>query len=309
MRNTFAEHLLVRAKEDKSIILITGDLGYGVLDKFQKELPNQFINTGVAEQSMMSMAAGLASRGYRPFVYSIANFPTFRCLEQIRNDVCYMNNPVTIVSVGAGLSYGPLGYTHHAIEDLAVLRVFPNLKIYSPSGPSETIFSINEVLTSTAPSYLRLGKGGERNLSLANFDTLSSINVIQKGPSGVICWTGAVGAIVFEALASLAAQDIFPTLISVPILSNQSLRRVLKVANGAPLLSLEEHVLPGGFGSWLLEIANCENYVGSIGRIGINSKNHGLIGSQDFLLSESNISAKHITTAFMQLISDSPKLR
>lgn len=307
MRNTFAEHLLVRAKEDKSIILITGDLGYGVLDRFQEELPNQFINAGVAEQSMMSMAAGLASRGYRPFVYSIANFPTFRCLEQIRNDVCYMKNPVTIVSVGAGLSYGPLGYTHHAIEDLAVLRVLPNLEIYSPSGPSETIFAINELLASSTPSYLRLGKGGERELNLANFSTLSSINVIQKGPSGVICWTGAVGAIVFDALESLAAQNIFPTLISVPILSDESLRKVLSVANGAPLLSLEEHVLSGGFGSWLLEIANSENYVGSIGRIGINSKNYSLIGSQDFLLSQSNITAKHITTAFMQLIESSAK--
>jgi transketolase len=306
MRNTFAEHLLVRAKEDSSIILITGDLGYGVLDKFQKELPHQFINAGVAEQSMMSMAAGLASRGYRPFVYSIANFPTFRCLEQIRNDVCYMKNPVTIVSVGAGLSYGPLGYTHHAIEDLAVLRVLPNLEIYSPSGPSETIFAINELLNSNAPSYLRLGKGGERELNSGNLHALSSLNVIQKGPSGVICWTGAVGAIAFDALTSLAAQSIFPTLISVPSLSDESLRKVLRIADGAPLLSLEEHVLPGGFGSWLLEIANSDNYLGSIGRIGINSKNYSLVGSQDFLLSQSNISAKDIAVAFMQLIGNSP---
>ena len=307
MRNTFAEHLLVRAKEDASIILITGDLGFGVLDKFQKALPHQFINAGVAEQSMMSMAAGLASRGYRPFVYSIANFPTFRCLEQIRNDVCYMKNPVTIVSVGAGLSYGPLGYTHHAVEDIAVLRILPNLEIYSPSGPSETIFAINQLLASNAPSYLRLGKGGERELNSNNLDGLSSINVIQKGSSGVICWTGAVGSIVFDALTLLVAQSIFPTLISVPYLSDDSLRKVLKVADGAPLLSLEEHVLPGGFGSWLLEIANSDNYLGSIGRIGINSKNYSLVGSQDFLLSESNISAKDIVLAFMQLIGKAPK--
>ena len=144
-------------------------------------------------------------------------------------------------------------------------------------------------------------------MSLANFDTLTSLNVIQEGPSGIICWTGAVGAVVFDALASLAAQDIFPTLISVPFLSNDSLRKVLELADGTPLLSLEEHVLPGGFGSWLLEIANSDNYVGLIGRIGINSKNYSIIGSQDFLLSESNITAKHIATAFMQLIDDSLK--
>ena len=179
--------------------------------------------------------------------------------------------------------------------------------MHSPSGPSETIFAINELLTSNAPSYLRLGKGGERELNSENLDGLSSINVIQKGSSGVICWTGAVGSIVFDALTSLVTQSIFPTLISVPSLSDDSLRKVLRVADGAPLLSLEEHVLPGGFGSWLLEIANSDNYLGSIGRIGINSKNYSLVGSQDFLLSESNISAKDIVVAFMQLIGNSPK--
>jgi len=161
LRNAFATQLLDIARADSSILLITGDLGYGVLDRFQQELPEQFINAGVAEQTMMSMAAGLAASGYRPFVYSIANFPTFRCLEQIRNDVCYMDNPVTIVSVGAGLVYGVHGYSHHAVEDLAIIRSLPNITIYSPCDSVETKYSVNKILESKHPAYLRLGKGGE----------------------------------------------------------------------------------------------------------------------------------------------------
>jgi transketolase len=113
VRNTFVDELLRQAKTDESILLLSGDLGYGVVDKFQRELPEQFINFGVNEQSMMGAAAGLAASGYKPFVYSIGNFPTFRCLEQVRNDVAYMNLNVTIVALGAGFAYGTAGYSHH----------------------------------------------------------------------------------------------------------------------------------------------------------------------------------------------------
>ncbi|MFN3077751.1 MAG: transketolase, partial [Alphaproteobacteria bacterium] len=137
MRDAFIESLLEEARKDQNIILITGDLGFGVLDKFQKELPNQFINSGVNEQAMMGLAAGLASTGKRVFVYSIGNFPTLRCLEQIRNDICFMDNSVVVVSVGAGYAYGPQGYTHHTLEDIAVMRALPNLEVIVPADPIE----------------------------------------------------------------------------------------------------------------------------------------------------------------------------
>ena len=142
MRDTFVKTLLAEAKVDPNVVLITGDLGFGVLEEFEKELPSQFINSGVAEQSMIGLASGIASTGKRVFVYSIGNFPTIRALEQIRNDVCYMNNPVVIVAVGSGYSYGSQGYTHHALEDIAAMRALPNMNVVSPADPVET-----EVLT------------------------------------------------------------------------------------------------------------------------------------------------------------------
>ena len=167
MRDTFVKTLLEEAKTDKNIILMTGDLGYGVLDTFQNELPGQFINSGVNEQTMMGMAAGYASTGKRVFVYSIANFPTLRPLEQIRNDVCLMDNPVVVVSVGAGYAYGSQGYTHHALEDIAVLRALPNMEVIVPADPYETRELTLLIIASRKPTYLRLGKSNEPTIHTA----------------------------------------------------------------------------------------------------------------------------------------------
>lgn len=129
MRNVFIEELVAQAEIDENIVLIVGDLGYSVVEPFASKFPSRFINAGVAEQNMMGLAAGMASEGLQVFVYSIANFPTFRCAEQIRNDVAYHGLPVTVVAVGGGVAYGNLGYSHHAIQDYALLRSFPNMLI------------------------------------------------------------------------------------------------------------------------------------------------------------------------------------
>ena len=302
MRNTFAKHLLKEAKKDKLILLITGDLGFGVLDDFQKELPGQFINAGVAEQSMMSLSAGLASQGYKPFVYSIANFPTFRCLEQIRNDVCYMNNPVAIVSVGAGLGYGVHGYTHHAVEDITIIRALPNINLFSPSDSFETEYCLQSILSSRKPSYLRLGKGGESNLGNGLQGQISDATIYQDGPDGVLCWTGAIGANVLKATELLKEFGVMPTLISLPVLSPTSLGQVLIKAAGSPILTIEEHVLPGGLGSWLLEIAADQRYTGLIDRLGVSDHINSQIGSQSYLIEKANLGPNSIAEKFKSLM-------
>lgn len=303
MRNSFAKHLLALAHEDESILLITGDLGYGVLDEFQKQLPGQYINSGVAEQSMMSMAAGLASRGYRPFVYSIANFPTFRCLEQIRNDVCYMQNPVTVVAVGAGLGYGVHGYTHHAVEDIAVMRAMPNMQIYSPADSLETNHCVDLILADRSPAYLRLGKGGEPLINSKPIEPQARNIIIDQGPDGVICWTGGIGAKAINAAAILSEIGIKPTLISVPVLSERSISHLLATADGRAILSLEEHTLSGGFGSWILEVASDEGYVGTINRVGVTRETNTQIGSQNYLLEYSGLSPEAISSRFQELLN------
>jgi len=158
MRNTFVHHLIEKAEADERVFLVVGDLGFSVVEGFVERFPDRFLNAGVAEQNMTSIAAGLAREGYRPFTYSIANFSTMRCLEQIRNDVCYHKLPVCVVAVGGGYMYGPLGPTHHATEDIAVMRALPGMRVFVPFGTASTRSAVDEILAEDKPAYLRLGR-------------------------------------------------------------------------------------------------------------------------------------------------------
>lgn len=162
MRKAFIQELIEQARTDPSLFLVVGDLGYSVVEPFEREFPDRFLNAGIAEQNMTGVAAGLASEGYHVLTYSIANFPTLRCIEQIRNDICYHRLPVTIVTVGGGLAYGSQGYSHHGREDLAMMRVLPGMTVVAPGDPVETALALRELLKlKEGPGYLRLGKTRE----------------------------------------------------------------------------------------------------------------------------------------------------
>ena len=158
MRNTFIDHLIRKAGHDPSVFLVVGDLGFSVVEPFVQQFPERFLNAGVAEQNMTALAAGLAKEGFHSFTYSIANFTTLRCLEQIRNDVCYHRLPVCVVSVGGGFMYGNLGPTHHATEDIAVMRALPHMRVFVPFSKTSTRQAIDEILSEPGPAYLRLGR-------------------------------------------------------------------------------------------------------------------------------------------------------
>ena len=165
MRTTFINTLLELADEDDRIYLLCGDLGYSVLEPFFERFPDRFINVGVAEQNMIGIAAGLAQSGYVVFCYSIANFPTLRCLEQIRNDVCYHDCNVNIVSVGGGVAYGAQGYSHHAVEDLAVMRALPNMVVAAPGDPLEVRSLTCALVNHPGPGFFAPGQGGRSNFA------------------------------------------------------------------------------------------------------------------------------------------------
>jgi transketolase len=158
MRNRFVDELVARAASDERVFLVVGDLGYSVVEPFSDRFPGRFLNVGVAEQNMTGIAAGLAREGYKVFTYSIANFPTLRCLEQIRNDVCYHGLDVTIAAVGGGFMYGTLGASHHATEDIGILRVLPGMRVYAPGLPEQMPAVVDEILSGQGPAYLRLGR-------------------------------------------------------------------------------------------------------------------------------------------------------
>ena len=248
MRTAFIEELIVQARIYPGIFLIVGDLGYSVVEPFAAEFPDRFLNAGVAEQNMTGVAAGLASEGYHVFTYSIANFPTLRCLEQIRNDVCYHRLPVTVVAVGAGLAYGNLGYSHHGVQDLACLRGFPGLALHSPGDPGEARQAVRHLAAHPGPSYLRLGKAGERQLHSLPVSVLEPTLVRACGASLALVATGSILGEAFDAAELLAARGILCDVFSFGCPSAEAPYWVPQLAAYRTLLTIEEHVGPGGLG-------------------------------------------------------------
>ncbi len=302
MRDTFVKTLLEAAKKDPDIILMTGDLGYGVLDNFEKELPGQFINSGVNEQAMMGMAAGYASTGKRVFVYSIGNFPTLRCLEQIRNDVCLMNNPVVVVSVGAGYAYGSQGYTHHALEDIAVLRALPNMEVIVPADPAETRELTLSIIASKKPTYLRLGKSKEPAIHTGPLKiTVGAINEISGGESGTLLFAGSVGTLALAAAKELASAGIHVAVASMPFISYIDIDYIGKALIKGPVIVIEEHSYRGGVGAAVLEAMNAAHLQGAIGLIAADQNNLSQIGDQNFLRQANGISVEKIVQRFNAL--------
>lgn len=280
MRTAFIEELIKAARENEKVFLIVGDLGYGVVEAFANEFPDRFINAGVAEQNMMGMAAGIASEGFHVFVYSIANFPTFRCAEQIRNDVAYHNLSVTVVSVGGGLSYGALGYSHHAIQDYGLVRMMPNMLIATPADPLEVRGCMEYLLQNPAPSYLRLGKAGEPSFHdcVPILRPGSWVAIRQnKKKSRIACLVtgGALGG----ALESFPKDYDFFT---IPLWGmGYKSQQPEQLGRYDVVLAVEDHLIDCGMGSWLLEaIADSEKCETKIKTIGLNAKVTGMAACQ-----------------------------
>lgn len=288
MRTAFIQALTARAKTNRRIFLVVGDLGYSVVEPFAKEFPDRFLNAGVAEQNMTGMAAGLAAEGFHVFTYSIANFPTLRCLEQVRNDICYHNLPVTVVAVGAGLAYGNLGYSHHAVQDIAALRGMPNITIASPADPNETRACLDHLLARPGPSYLRLGKAGEPTLHHAMPHVVRPIQVIDGSASLALCATGSVLCVAIEAATLLQREGVTPAVYSVPLLAPTSAIDLMEIWKHRNVVTIEEHVLAGGFGSLMRELAPDGVRIRSLG---VDSQLPGVVGSQVFLRSAHGLTA------------------
>lgn len=288
MRKIFINQLVKAATKNKKIVLIVGDLGYGIVEPFKEKFPKRFFNAGVSEQSMAGIAAGLALKGFHVFIYSIANFPTFRCAEQIRNDIDYHNLPVTIVSVGSGLGYGNLGYSHHAIQDYALLRSFPNTVIASPSNNQEVDGSLNYLLKNPQPSYLRLDKSLELNSNKKILNMFPGKWIYYKNKvtnKNLILSTGSV----FENCKKLYEKHKEYNWATLPLwgmkYKNQQAKKIKKYKK---IITVENHLQDGGFGSWLTEslTQNDNNIKTKIISKFLDKKVIGQVGSEKYLNSK-----------------------
>ncbi|MDR3259589.1 MAG: hypothetical protein LBT51_08295 [Fusobacteriaceae bacterium] len=285
MRNTFVDTLFEEAAIDPNIYLITGDLGFGVLTKFWEIYPDRFINAGISEQNMASVAAGLALEGKNVFIYSIGNFPTLRCIEQIRNCIAYHKANVTVVAVGGGFAYGALGMTHHATEDIAIMRALPEFTIFTPCDPEETRQVTKLARKIVGPSYIRLGRGGEKNLHSNSIDVqIGKANLLKDGKDTAIFVSGAIANEALIAANMLEKEDISCSVYSFPTVKPIDKEIILEIAkNIEQIYTLEEHNIIGGFGSAVSEIIAESGSSVKIKRIGLQDVFTSMVGSQSYL--------------------------
>jgi transketolase len=291
MRTAFITQLIEEAKKNDKIFLVVGDLGYSVVEPFAELFPDRFLNAGIAEQNMTGVAAGLAMEGYNVFTYSIGNFSTLRCMEQIRYDVCYHNLSVKIVAVGAGYAYGPLGASHHTTEDIGMMRTIPGLSVCSPCDPIEAKQITSLLCNSNNPAYLRLGKAGEMTLHEPGMiiEPYKMI-CIKEGEETVILATGGILSIAKNAIQT--THDTWG-LYSVPFIKPLDLKTLAVIAGRYKnIITLEEHQMSSGFGSAILEglndlrESNAIRTFPHVKRIAIKDIFLAFAGTQDYLRSE-----------------------
>jgi transketolase len=294
------------AERDDRVFLVVGDLGFGVVEGFQSRFPNRFLNAGVAEQNMTAVAAGLAMCGKTVFTYSIANFPTLRCLEQIRNDVCYHNANVKVVSVGGGFAYGALGMTHHATEDLAVMRALPNMTVVAPGDPREAEAATEAVVDRPGPCYLRLGRAGEQPVhpGIINFQLGKAI-VARDGGDATIISSGGMLLAAMRAAELLSGEAIDVRVLSMHTIKPLDEAAVLQAAEetGA-LVTLEEHSIVGGLGGAVAELIAEQRIAGTrFQRIGLPSSFSSHVGGQEYLQRVHGLSPESVANSIRQLLS------
>lgn len=308
MRDHFIERLSLMAERDPRIMLITGDLGFGVLDDYRHRFPKQFINAGVAEQNMTGLATGLAMEGHVVFTYSIANFVFMRCLEQIRNDAAYHNCNVNVVCIGGGFSYGALGISHHATEDLAIMRSVPALTVVCPCDHWEATEATEAVANTSGASYLRLDKSAACDTRLEGESfKLGCIRTLREGDDITLVACGGIVEEVLQAADDLCCEGIRCRVLGVHTLKpldQATLQQAARQTGG--IVTIEEHTIHGGLGGAVAEtllesgaIPQCFH------RIGLRDGFSSVVGSQKYLRQHYKMDCTAIVKAVRKLLADS----
>jgi transketolase len=306
MRDAFVKVLTELAPSHPEIILLTGDLGFGVLNDFALRFPRQLVNVGVAEQNMSGLAAGLALEGRAVFTYSIGNFPTLRCLEQIRNDICYHNANVKVVSVGGGMSYGPVGMSHHATEDLAILRSLPGMEVFAPTDLWEAAEATRHLIQSHGPAYLRLDKtAAPATARVGERFQPGRIRLVREGSDVTLVATGGIAGEAIKAADALAGQGVFCRVLSVCTVKPLDIETLVRAATETGgIVSIEEHTVDGGLGGAIAESlmeagVAPEFFV----RVGLRNTFSSVVGSQRYLRGVYQMDAAAIMKTVLEKLS------
>jgi transketolase len=295
VRNEFVQALVELGESDERVVLLTGDLGYAALEPFVGRFPDRFFNVGVAEQNMVGLATGLAEAGFTPFVYSIATFASMRPYEFIRNGPVLHELPVRVVAMGGGLDYGPNGMTHYALEDVALMRVQPDLTVLVPADADQASAAVRATQGMAGPAYLRLEKQGTPIRGLDARFELGRVELIGNGDDVALVAMGGVAREAVDAAALLAERGIEATVAVVSTLNPAPIEDLGRLLSRVPLaLSLEAHYLAGGVGSLVCEVVAEQGLDCRVIRCGVGSVPRGQTGSRDSLYKLYGLTAETI---------------
>lgn len=306
MRNHVIDEIVKMAECDKRIMLVTADLGFNVVENFQKNYMDRYINVGIAEQNMAAIAAGLALEGNMVFIYSIGNFPTLRCIEQIRNLICYHNANVKILAVGGGFAYGSLGMTHHATEDIAMMRALPNMRVYVPADSVEAVACLKDLYLYDSPAYLRMARGRENDIH-ESFEILNITKCIELKPKSTdvnIFVSGTVASEAVKLQKLIEEYGLACGLYTVPCIKPIDCNSISEIAIASKyIVTLEEHNIIGGLGGSIAEVISNLPSHGVLLRYGLQDIYTSEVGSQDYLRDFYDLSAEKIFMDFKVRVS------
>lgn len=306
MRDAFVRAIENLADANPRVMLITGDLGFGVLQPFAAKRPKQFLNAGVAEQNMTGLATGLALEGRVVFTYSIANFPTLRPLEFIRNDAAYHEANVNVVAVGGGFSYGALGISHHATEDIAIMRALPGLTVVAPCDEWEAGQAVPALAALPGTTYLRLDRVGARSTQkLGEKFVIGQARVLREGADVTLIVTGGMLEIVLEAATELAGTGISCRVVSmhtIKPLDHAAVAAAARETGG--IITVEEHSVDGGLGGAVAESCLESGAPPRVfRRIGLRGGFSSIVGSQDYMRAHYGLDTRGVVAQVREAVS------
>lgn len=304
MRSEFARALVDLAERDERVVLLTGDLGFTVLEPFAERHPDRFFNVGVAEQDMVGIATGLAESGYIPFAYSIATFATMRPFEFIRNGPVLHELPVRIVGVGGGLDYGHNGVTHYALEDVGILRALPDIAILAPADPDQAVAALASLDDIPGPAYVRLGKQATRVPGLGGRFGLGQAPVIGSGDDVALIALGTVAGEAVEAAERLAQSGVDASVAVLSSVRPEPTEDLLELLSRVPLaVTVEAHYITGGAGSLVAELIAEQGLPCRLLRVGAREMPRGLTGTPAFMNAAHGLSSEAIAATAMQSLA------
>ena len=303
MRDAFINALTELAEADRDIVLLTGDLGFGVFEEFEARFPGQYFNVGIAEQNMMGLATGLSLEGKKVVVYSIGNFVSLRCLEQLRNDACYHDSNITVVASGGGFSYGALGMSHHTTEDIAILRALPNITVVAPCTRVEAGEATKQLITSKGVGYLRLDKSAADDVPDIQPFVIGRARIFKEGTAVTLVATGGILEEAFLAAEELGILGLDVKILGVHTIKPIDTEEIIKSAQETGgLVVVEEHNKDGGLGSAVAEVC-MDNRVNphKFLRVALDNTFSSVVGSQHYLRAQYKVDHVSIVAAVKTL--------